>query len=195
VAREGLALSSRREIILQPRADELHHTLRPGLQRLASLQAHQFQGDNTNWEQQFNKLYKLIAAVLGIPGPRHRPPTGTTVDVPADARDSRVFVSYVREDEGTVDRLTRELAAYGTKVWLDKTDLKPGHRWKDEIRAAISEGGFFIACFSDAYSGQSKSYMNEELALALEELRRRPTDRTWFIWPPRCTGVAGRHSR
>lgn len=97
------------------------------------------------------------------------------------ASDRKVFVSYVREDQDAVDRLAKELSAYGIKVWLDKTDLKPGHRWKDTIREAISEGDFFIACFSEAYQRRSKSYMNEELTLAIEELRQRPTERAWFI--------------
>ncbi len=93
----------------------------------------------------------------------------------------RVFVSYVREDQETVERLAKELSAYGIKVWLDKTELKPGTRWRDAIREAISQGDFFIACFSEAYQRRSKSYMNEELTPAIEELRQRPTNRTWFI--------------
>ena len=103
-----------------------------------------------------------------------------TADSPK-AHKPRVFVLYVREDQDVVDRLANELTAYGIKVWLDKTELKPGYRWKDAIREAISEGDFFVACFSDAYQKRSKSYMNEELTLAIEELRKRPTDRTWFI--------------
>ncbi len=99
----------------------------------------------------------------------------------SEARKPRVFVSYVREDQNVVDRLAKELSAYGIKVWLDKTELKPGYRWKDAIREAISEGDFFVACFSEAYERRSKSYMNEELTLAIEELRQRPTERAWFI--------------
>jgi hypothetical protein len=104
-----------------------------------------------------------------------------TADSSPKAHELRVFVSYIREDEEIVARLAKELSAYGIKVWLDKTELKPGYRWKDAIREAISEGDFFIACFSEAYQRRSKSYMNEELTLAVEELRQRPTDRAWFI--------------
>ena len=93
----------------------------------------------------------------------------------------KVFISYVRENSEDVQRLARELGAYGIKVWLDKNDIKPGFRWKDAIREAISQGDFFIACFSSEYSERSKTYMNEELTLAVEELRQRPTDRAWFI--------------
>jgi hypothetical protein len=97
------------------------------------------------------------------------------------ARKPRVFISYVRDDQDVVGRLVQELSAYGVDIWLDKTSLQPGHRWRDEIRKAISEGDFFIACFSERYQKRSKSYMNEELTLAIEELRQRPTDRAWFI--------------
>src|SRR5205085_11140435 len=49
------------------------------------------------------------------------------------------------------------------------------------IREAISQGDFFIACFSIEYYSRSKTYMNEELILAVEELRQRHPDYTWFI--------------
>src|SRR5262249_23419048 len=40
---------------------------------------------------------------------------------------------------------------------------------------------FFLACFSKHYSDRDKTYMNEELVLAVEELRMKPSDRAWFI--------------
>lgn len=93
----------------------------------------------------------------------------------------RVFISYVRENSDEVHRLANELKARGVKVWLDKYQIRPGYRWKDAIREGISQGDFFIACFSNEYNNRSKTYMNEELVLAIEELRQRSTDRAWFI--------------
>ncbi|MGK7872980.1 MAG: toll/interleukin-1 receptor domain-containing protein [Xenococcaceae cyanobacterium] len=49
------------------------------------------------------------------------------------------------------------------------------------MRQAIEHGDFFVACFSKEYAHKSKSYMNEELILAIEELRQYPTNRAWFI--------------
>ena len=92
-----------------------------------------------------------------------------------------VFVSYVREDYEIVDHLCDVLLAFDIQVWLDKNQLKPGHRWADEIRRAIQDGAFFIACFSRAYNERLRTYMNEELTLAIEELRLRPTSQAWFI--------------
>lgn len=92
-----------------------------------------------------------------------------------------VFVSYVRESQEDVDRLCRELTKHGVKVWLDRNDIKPGSRWKDAIREAIQQGDFFIACFSEKYQRRDKTFMNEELALAVEELRKYRPGRPWFI--------------
>jgi len=92
-----------------------------------------------------------------------------------------VFISYVRENQTKVDRLCQELESHGVKVWLDRHSIKPGDRWKDAIRKAIKEGAFFIACFSNEYVSKTKSYMNEELTLAIEELRQYGSDREWFI--------------
>jgi hypothetical protein len=94
---------------------------------------------------------------------------------------SHVFVSYVREDNELVNELCYVLRANGIKVWLDRNELKPGQRWQSAIRRAIREGAFFVACFSQSYVERKKSYMNEELTLAVDELRQRPTDVEWFI--------------
>jgi hypothetical protein len=66
-------------------------------------------------------------------------------------------------------------------VWLDRNDIEPGARWRDAIRKAIRGGKFFMACFSKEYSERARTHMNEELTLAIDELRTMPTDRTWFI--------------
>ncbi|MFX0206134.1 MAG: toll/interleukin-1 receptor domain-containing protein, partial [Candidatus Hodarchaeota archaeon] len=92
-----------------------------------------------------------------------------------------VFISYVRENEADVQRIYDNLTQEGIEVWLDRKNIKPGFRWKDAIREAIKEGVFFIACFSAEYSARTKSYMNEELTIAIEELRKIPTNRSWFI--------------
>lgn len=92
-----------------------------------------------------------------------------------------VFISYVRENTKIVDKFCQELKSHGIQVWRDRDDIAPGSRWKREIRNAIREGTFFVACFSKEYNDREKTYMNEELAIAIEELRQRPHDRIWFI--------------
>ena len=91
------------------------------------------------------------------------------------------FISYVRENSKLVDNLCEYLESHNIEVWIDRKDLAPGSRWKQEIRAAIRNGSFFIACFSKEYNESEKTYMNEELTLAIEEIRIRPINKTWFI--------------
>jgi hypothetical protein len=94
---------------------------------------------------------------------------------------SHVFISYVREDTAIVDRIAAELRSRRLEVWLDREMLRPGERWKDAIRSAISQGAYFLACFSTSYTSKDASYMNEELTLAIEELRLKANARRWFI--------------
>lgn len=92
-----------------------------------------------------------------------------------------VFISYVRQDSKPVERLCNSLKENGIRIWLDRDNIRPGTRWKRAIRKAIKEGDFFIACFSPNYINRASTYMNEELALAIEELRQKSIDRAWLI--------------
>lgn len=78
-------------------------------------------------------------------------------------------------------RLARALERSGVEPWLDRTRLAPGTRWREAIRDAIRSGALFVACFTRHSNARERSYMNEELTLAIDELRQRPTDRSWFI--------------
>ena len=93
----------------------------------------------------------------------------------------QVFISYVRENADIVDLFHQELKSHGIEVWLDRNAIDPGARWKPEIRRAIRQGTFFIACFSEEYSSREQTYMNEELTIAIEVLRQFHADRIWFI--------------
>src|ERR1022692_1810239 len=98
------------------------------------------------------------------------------------------FLSYVREDSLAVDRLQRVLEAAGMRVWRDTEDLWPGEDWRSRIRRAITDNALaFIACFSQNSVDREKSYQNEELVLAIEQLRLRRPDDSWLI-PVRFDG-------
>lgn len=100
---------------------------------------------------------------------------------------SHIFISYVRENANEVNAFVTHLRKYGLNTWIDRERLPPGCYWKDEIRKAIQSGGFFIAFFSNAYLSRKKSYMNEELTLAIDEMRQYTFGATWFI-PVRLSG-------
>jgi hypothetical protein len=92
-----------------------------------------------------------------------------------------VFLSHVREDAVRIERLSADLEARGIRTWIDRNQIKPGQRWQDAIEDAIRSGAFFVACFSKAYAARPRSYMNEELSIAIEEVRLRPEEASWFI--------------
>jgi len=92
-----------------------------------------------------------------------------------------VFISYVHEDAEAVDTLESELQAAGVSTWRDTHGIPPGTRWRDEIRQAIRNGASFIAYFSANSERKERSYMREEILVAIEELRLRPRDRAWFF--------------
>jgi TIR domain len=99
-----------------------------------------------------------------------------------EAPQGHAFLSYVREDSRRVDQLQQALEAAGIPVWRDTADLWPGEDWRARIRQAITDNALvFIACFSRASLGRHRSYQNEELLLAIEQLRLRWPDDPWLI--------------
>ena len=93
-----------------------------------------------------------------------------------------VFISYVREDSRNVDQLQRLLEVAGIPVWRDTADLWPGEDWRVKIRRAIMDNALvFLACFSVASLARGRSFQNEELVLAIEQLRLRRPEDPWLI--------------
>src|SRR4051812_14587558 len=99
-----------------------------------------------------------------------------------DPTSNHAFLSYVRENGELVTELEQALNAADIPVWRDVNDLWPGDVWKHRIRDAIRGDALaFIACFSTQSVEKHKSHMNEELRLAVEELRQMQPGQTWFI--------------
>ena len=94
---------------------------------------------------------------------------------------SSVFISYVSEDSATVNKLAEQLRSFGVQVWLDKTSITPGLPFREVINQAIRNGAFFLACFSRASSERDRSYMYEEINVAIDELRQRTAAKPWFL--------------
>ena len=93
-----------------------------------------------------------------------------------------VFISYAREDAGHIDKLRAILNAAGIPYWLDTADLWPGEDWRAKIQEAIRGDALaFLACFSCRGIALPKGFHNEELTLAVEELRLRRPDDPWLI--------------
>lgn len=92
-----------------------------------------------------------------------------------------VFLSYVHEDADAVEALESKLQGAGLTTWRDTHGIPPGTRWRETIREAIRRGSAFIACFSANSERKDRTYMREEIIVAIEELRLRPRNRAWFF--------------
>lgn len=119
----------------------------------------------------------------GIPGRADSGGAAAFAAGPEDpARVGHAFISYVREDSVAVDELQRTLVAAGIPVWRDTASLWPGEDWRAKIRDAIVRDALvFIACFSVRSAARRKSFQNEELLLAIDQLRLRRPDDPWLI--------------
>jgi len=74
------------------------------------------------------------------------------------------------------------LESAGIPVWRDTARLWPGEDWRARIQDAITRDALvFIACFSTRSAARRKSFMNEELVLAVEQLRQRRPHDPWLI--------------
>jgi hypothetical protein len=74
------------------------------------------------------------------------------------------------------------LADAGIPVWRDTSQLWPGDNWRLKIREAIAEDALVVvACFSERSLSRAVGYQNEELTLAIGQLRLRRPDVPWLI--------------
>ena len=101
---------------------------------------------------------------------------------PATALPGQVFLCYVREDADEADRLQQVLERAGIKVWRDNERIRPGQGWRLEVRKAITTPRLaFIACFSERSRSKASSYQNEELRLAIDQMRLLQPGVPWLI--------------
>ncbi len=107
------------------------------------------------------------------------------IATPNDSKEKvkHVFISYVHDDIKSVMAIVKKLEENNINVWLDKHNIDPGSDWQIAIKNAIEDGMYFIACFSENYWNKTKqkTYMNEELQIAIEQMRKMPDDTVWFI--------------
>jgi hypothetical protein len=100
----------------------------------------------------------------------------------SDAPIQHAFLSYVREDADEVEKLVSVLRGASIPVWKDTENLWPGVDWQQKIREAIEDGSLaFIACFSTSSVQKTKSYMNAELNLAVDQIRLMKPGQVWLL--------------
>lgn len=92
----------------------------------------------------------------------------------------KVFIAYVVEDAGAVERLYDGFAARGLDPWVDRKKLLPGQNWPRAIDRAISDCDFFVGCFSRQSTGKRGRFQSE-LRYALDCAARRLFEDIFFI--------------
>ncbi len=57
---------------------------------------------------------------------------------------AKIFLSYERRDQPTIERLYHMLKGAGYQPWMDKIDILPGERWRDAIKKSRCAVGFLL---------------------------------------------------
>lgn len=83
----------------------------------------------------------------------------------------QVFVSYASADNAAAKAIVEGLRSQDLNVWLDADELRPGDRWAESIRAAISASAYFLLLLSK-HSVRSP-WMDHEIEAVLKELQSR----------------------
>lgn len=91
-----------------------------------------------------------------------------------------VFLSYAPEDESLVAPLRSELEARGVRIAPRRHQIEAGLRWKPALKKSIAESERFLLCFGGGGKGRA-SWVEDEVAIALEHLRTLPEERAWLI--------------
>ncbi len=78
----------------------------------------------------------------------------------------RVFVSYRRADAALADALLQRLETAGYGVWLDRSDIGGGSRWREAIEQALQQADAVIFLISQPALESDEVY--RELARAIE---------------------------
>lgn len=91
-----------------------------------------------------------------------------------------IFLAHASEDKPFVRKLYAKLKVIGLNPWLDEENLRPGIQWDQEIKQAIGEAKYFIACIS-SNSITKSGYIQKELRLALKELEQKAPGVIYFI--------------
>ena len=92
---------------------------------------------------------------------------------------SQIFISYSRQDEDFVDRLACDLIENGLDVWVDRSKIRGGDRWRQRITEGISTSACMLVVLSP-HSVKSE-YIERELSIAANH--RKP------LIPVRCRMV------
>jgi adenylate cyclase len=77
-----------------------------------------------------------------------------------------VFLSYASQDTEAASRICEALRAAGIEVWFDRSELRGGDAWDQEIRREIRDCAIFIPVISAHTAARPEGYFRLEWSLA-----------------------------
>ncbi len=89
--------------------------------------------------------------------------------IPSEMPKGAIFISYAREDEGSVRAIISGLQEVGCIVWYDRDRLKPGTYWPNELEDEVRKRcGLFISVVSKTTESCPEAYYHRERNWAAE---------------------------
>ncbi len=96
---------------------------------------------------------------------------------------AHIFISFVEENSKVAAWIVNQLRANGLDPWFSKDEgrIVAGDQWRETLREAIRNGGFYVPLFTKEWADRTRTVANEELTVAVEEARMRGLDRRWLV--------------
>lgn len=81
-----------------------------------------------------------------------------------------IFISYSRADHAIVDTFVQRLESAGYKVWIDRTGIYTGTRFKAVLVQAIENSEIFL--FFSSKAANASSWTAKEIAIAVDRQKK-----------------------
>lgn len=91
-----------------------------------------------------------------------------------------VFLCHSKEDLHIARKFRNTLVQYDYDVWLDDSNLLPGHMWEIEIQNAVRLSDIFLVCLSSSWIKRS-GYIQKEIRIAFEEAKKKPEGAIYIV--------------
>lgn len=112
---------------------------------------------------------------------------------PEQSYQITVFISYVHEDVHIVRRLFQGIEEAGLRPWMDEISLEGGRRWDPELEEQIDSSDFVVVVMSPTLARKTDSYVNKEIALAIERSKRIRSSAGSFLVPLALSDLRSDH--
>jgi TolB-like protein len=100
----------------------------------------------------------------------------------AGTKASAVFLSYASQDAEAAERVLEALRSKGIEVWFDRSELRGGDAWDQNIRRQIKDCALFVPIISKSTQARREGYFRFEWKLA-DDRTQLMAKGTRFILP------------